>query len=77
MSDPKHGGMTDAEKRCMERLMESYGEWLEMERLHPDEVRDFVDAVHKIQGLIGMRVLHRHHPEFWMPQDEGKEQPHE
>ena len=58
-------GFTDAEKRCHDALMLSYQEFIDMPREHPDEMRDFVDAVHKIQGLLATRIVRRDYPDYW------------
>lgn len=47
-------GLNELEKICMEKLMDCYGAWLKLERQHPDELRDFVDAVHRIQDLLAV-----------------------
>lgn len=61
----KKTGLTDLEQECMDGLMASYSAWLQLERQHPDELRDFVDAVHKIQDLLALRVVRRCFPEGW------------
>jgi len=58
-------GFTLAEKRCHDALMQSYREFIDMPREHPDEMRDFVDAVHKIQGLLTTRIVRRVYPKYW------------
>ena len=45
--------------------MKSYGEFLEMERQHPDEMRDFVDCIHRIQDILAVRIVRRSYPEYW------------
>jgi hypothetical protein len=58
-------GFTNLEKKCHDALMESYGKFIEMDREHPNEMAEFVDAIHKIQGILAVRVLRRDYPDYW------------
>ena len=58
-------GLTLLEQECMDGLMGSYRAFLKMERQHPDEMRDFIDAVHKSQDILAVRVVRRLYPEGW------------
>ena len=58
-------GFTPAEDQCHDALMLAFSLFLELPREHPDEVRDFVDAVHKIQGLMSTRIVRRDYPDYW------------
>jgi hypothetical protein len=58
-------GFTQSEQVVMDKLMECYQAFIDMDREHPDEMRDFVDGVHRIQGVLGMRVLRRMYPKGW------------
>ena len=58
-------GLTMDEKGVMDSLMECYGRFLKLEREHPTELRDFVDAVHRIQDLLAVRIVRRVFPEGW------------
>lgn len=58
-------GLTPLEQDCMDGLIASYNAFLKMERQHPDEMRDFVDAVHRIQDILAVRVIRRLYPEGW------------
>lgn len=58
-------GLTELEQRCMDGLMIAYASWLKLERQHPDEMRGFVDAIHRIQDLLAVRVIRRHYPNGW------------
>ena len=58
-------GLTPEEQEVMDKLMECYGAFLKLDREHPDEMRDFVDGVHVIQGVLAMRVVRRCYPRGW------------
>jgi len=58
-------GFTEDEEKCMQYLMDAYGVFIEMERQHPDEMRDFVDAIHSLQNLLAVRVIRRVYPKYW------------
>lgn len=58
-------GLTTDEEAVMTKLLECYGLFLKLDREHPDEIRDFVDGVHRIQGILAMRAVRRSYPEGW------------
>lgn len=58
-------GFTSQEQKCHDYLMKSYGEFLEMERQHPDEMRDFVDCIHRMQDILAVRIVRRAYPGYW------------
>jgi len=58
-------GFTEAEARCHDSLMVSCQEFIDLPRQHPDEMRDFVDAVHRIQDLLAVRIVRREYPGGW------------
>ena len=62
--DPETG-LDEAETICMDYLIAALNVWNRIERQHPDEVRDFVDAIHKIQGLLTTRIARRMFPVGW------------
>jgi hypothetical protein len=62
-------GLTESESKCHQHLQNCYGEFLELERQHPDEMRDFVDAVHRIQDLLTIRICRRQYPDYWKTYD--------
>jgi protein-arginine kinase activator protein McsA len=50
----------EKEKKILDYLTGAYNEFIKLERQHPDELRDFVDGIHKCQYLIGMRFARKH-----------------
>lgn len=70
--DPKTGFLPQ-EKKCHDDLMSAYEAFLEMDRQHPDELRDFVDPLHRLQDLLAVRVIRRVFPEGWPTHKVAKE----
>lgn len=35
------------------------------DRQHPDEMRDFVDGIHRCQDALAVRIARRHYPIGW------------
>jgi hypothetical protein len=63
-------GLTRDEDRVMTLLMRTYRAFLSLDREHPDEMREFVDGVHRIQGVLAMRVVRRAYPQGWQTYEE-------
>lgn len=62
-------GWTLAEKRCHDALMRAYQEFIDLPRQHPDEMRDFVDPLHRLQDLLAVRIVRRVFPQGWPTHD--------
>jgi hypothetical protein len=58
-------GLTDAEGFVSDHLVEVVNSFARLPREHPQELTEFVDAVHRIQGLLVMRIARRHYPKGW------------
>ena len=67
-----NNGLTNQEQEVMDDLMDAYGKYIKLEKQHPDDMREFVDAIHAQQGLLAMRVIRRCHPLGWATYREGK-----
>lgn len=59
-------GLTDAEGVVMDYLVSAANAFARLERQHPDELRDFVDGIHKCQDQLAVRIVRRHYPEGWL-----------
>ena len=60
-----NSGFTKTEKCCHDASMEALRVFNDLTREHPDELHDFTDAIHNIQGLLAIRIVRRCFPEFW------------
>ena len=59
------GGMSPEEYEVMTLLMQAHDKFAQLERTHPNEIKDWVDAIHTQQAILGMRVLRRDYPDYW------------
>ena len=58
-------GLLKGEAEVIDLLVEAYNAFLALDRQHPDELRDFIDPLRRIQDLVAMRVVRRAYPEGW------------
>jgi len=58
-------GLTPDERAVHEKLMDCLNTFLKLDREHPDELSEFVNAIHQIQGVLCMRVVRRSYPKGW------------
>jgi hypothetical protein len=58
-------GLCRQEARVMNAVLECLREFSALPREHPDELRDFVDGIHRLQGVLAMRVVRRSYPGGW------------
>jgi hypothetical protein len=70
MPDPaptalRSDGLTNAEGVVMDHLCAAVNAFAQVERQHPDELRDFVDDIHKCQDQLAVRVCRRAFPIGW------------
>lgn len=54
---------TDKEQKIMDLLVEAHNNFIGLERKHPMEITEWVSNLHKLQDLLGARVLRRDYPE--------------
>lgn len=58
-------GLTDAEGIVADALVDAANAFGALPKQHPDEGRDFCDAVHRLQDLLAMRIARRVYPKGW------------
>lgn len=51
------------EKNISEKIVEVHNLFLELEREHPTEIHEWVDGIHRLQNVMGMRLLRKVFPE--------------
>jgi len=54
---------TDKEQKIMDLLVEAHNNFIELDITHPTEKNEWVSNFHKLQDLLGARVLRRDYPE--------------
>ena len=58
-------GLSLAEGRVMDALVAAVGAYAELPKQHPSERPDFVDAIHRCQDLLAVRIARREFPKGW------------
>ena len=58
-------GMTYAEQQCLDSVIDAWNKFVSLERQHQNELRDFTDSVHRIQGILTTRMARRLYPKDW------------
>jgi hypothetical protein len=56
--------LTKKEKEVLVKIGYAHKAFIELEQQHPDDIRDYVNGVHIMQGLIMQRVARRASKEF-------------
>lgn len=59
-------GLTEPEGEVMDFLFDAVEAYGQLEIQHPDEPREFVAAIHRLQDLLAVRVCRRLYPEGWV-----------
>ena len=54
--------MNEDEREIMNLLVEAHNKFTEMESTHPNKISEWVDSIHRLQDLLGMRILRRDYP---------------
>lgn len=62
---PRSDGLTDAEGVVMDALCAAVNAFGRLGRQHPDEMRDFVDGIHRCQDQLAVRIARRAFPVGW------------
>lgn len=68
----KKSGLTPLENEVMEHIKRAVEIFATLPSTHLDEENDFVDAIHKLQSIVGMRVLRRDYPNYWLNKGDRK-----
>lgn len=61
----RRDGLTDEEGVVADALVKAVEAWARLPRQHPQEINEFITAIHACQGLLTTRIARRHHPEGW------------
>ena len=65
----KETGLTKTEQKTMDALVVAVNEFSSLDRQHPDELRDFVDSIHRLQDILAVRIARRKYPNGWPTYD--------
>lgn len=58
-------GLTDEEQLCMNHLVTAFNVFSALPRQHTSDMGEFVSSLHRLQDLIGIRIVRREYPEGW------------
>ncbi len=56
---------TEQEQKIMDLLVEAHNKFIELETTHLMETTEWVSSLHKLQDLLGARILRRDYPNFF------------
>jgi hypothetical protein len=59
-------GFNAYEQKCMDHLIDAYHAFLVLPLTHPDERRDFVSSLHRLQDLLAVRIVRRMYSDYWV-----------
>ena len=65
----RYDGLTEEEGEVMDALVGAVESFDELPSQHPDEQRDFYDAIHRCQDLLAVRAMRRLYPRGWVTFD--------
>jgi hypothetical protein len=58
-------GLDDAEGIVMDALVLAVNSYVKLPRQHPSDLDDFVNATHRLQDLLAVRIARRAYPKGW------------
>lgn len=56
---------TPEEEKIMDYILKAHSEFAKLEPTHPNDITDWVQGIHALQGILGMRILRREHTEYF------------
>lgn len=71
-SKPRPDGFTEDEGVVADHLCAAVNAFAKLPRQHPDEARDFCDAIRRLQDLMVVRIVRRDYPLGWPTYADGK-----
>jgi hypothetical protein len=64
-AEGRDDGLTVYEGCVMDSLVVAVEAFAALDNHHPTEVNDFINAIHRCQDILGVRVARRHYPKGW------------
>lgn len=56
-------GFTEQEQEIMNRIVEVHNMYVKLEKTHPSDLPEWVNSIHNLQQIMGMRILRRELPD--------------
>lgn len=66
---PKSPGLTEAEKECLNHLVQAWEIFNAMQEKHPSDNTEFCTAIHDAQKMLALRVARRIDTDVWSQWD--------
>ena len=57
--------LTIEEHIIMDHLIEAWNSFVKLGKQHPSENTDFMDGIHTLEAILGMRILRREHSDIF------------
>jgi len=58
-------GLLPPEQAVMDDIVGAWNKFIKLEKQHPDDINEFANAIHRIQGMLAIRSLRRQCPNYW------------
>jgi hypothetical protein len=58
-------GLTNEEKEVLQFLKEAWNKFIALDKNSGDNIKEYQDAIHRCQQIIGLRVARRVDPDVW------------
>ena len=58
-------GFTKEEQQVMDNIIAAHDLFASLEPTHPNDISEWVKAIHDLQKILGMRILRREHSEIF------------
>lgn len=55
-------GFTREEEDIMNKIVDIHNMYVELEKTHPSDLPDWVNSIHNLQKILGIRILRRELP---------------
>lgn len=65
----KNSGLTINENEVLDHLVSAWNKFVELKQTHPSDMSDFADGIHKLQSILGIRILRRDYPKTWISKE--------
>jgi hypothetical protein len=66
-----NGGLTPEELEVSKSIVAAWNGFINLKQSHPSDKQEFHQAIHTLQKTLGMRVLRRDYPDFWIDKGEN------
>jgi DNA-directed RNA polymerase subunit F len=57
---------TEQEEQVMNSILKAHDIFVKMKQMNPDDIREWVDGIHKCQNVLMSRVVTRDYPDVFL-----------